>query len=202
MSAKRWDYLTPGIPDELFIRGEVPMTKAEVRAVTLSRLRLQPGQHVVDVGAGTGSVAIECALLLQGGRVTAVEKDESALELIRQNARAFQVENLEVVSGRAPGALAGLAPAQRIVIGGTGGAMREILLACGELLVPGGILVVNCILLQSLVSCLETLSSLDFSSPELVSLAVSRGERLAGQTMLKPLNPVFILAAEKKEAGR
>ncbi len=198
MNEKGWDYITPGIPDDLFIRGEVPMTKAEIRALTLARLRLKPDQHVVDVGAGTGSIAVECALLLNEGRVTAVEKNPGAVELIRENARAFRVNNLDTVCGRAPEALAGLAPAQRVVVGGTGGAMVEILKACQELLVPGGILVYNCILLESLSGCLETLRALDYAKVDVISAAISRGHLLAGQTMLKPLNPIFILSAEKR----
>ncbi len=198
MNEKRWDHITPGIPDDLFIRGDVPMTKAEIRALTLSRLRLKPNQHLVDVGAGTGSIAVECALLLNEGRVTALEKDHKAVMLIGENARAFGVNNLDIICGRAPDALAGLAPADRVVIGGTGGAMEDILKTCRELLVPGGILVVNCILLESLSGCLETLRALDYSRVEVISAAISRGHLLAGQTMLKPLNPVFILSAEKR----
>ncbi len=198
MNEKTWEFITPGIPDERFIRGDIPMTKEEIRCLTLSRLRLKPDSHVVDVGAGTGTIAIESALLLKRGRVTAVEKEAEGARLIRENARVFGVENLKVICGRAPEALEGLGPADRIVIGGTGGSMEEILQASRELLQPGGILVLNCILLESLSRCLETLKQLDFSRVAVINVAISRGQALAGQTMLKPLNPVFILSAEKR----
>jgi len=197
MPLKRWAYLTPGIPDELFCRGEVPMTKAEIRCLTLSRLRLQAHHRVLDVGAGTGSMAVECALLLTEGRVLAVEKDEGAVELIRENARLFGVDNLEIIQGAAPEALQAVEMVDRIIIGGTGGKFPEILEICRQKLAEGGILVANCLLLETLASALSLLKKLAFVSPEVISVNIARGAALKGQTMLRPLNPVFIVSAER-----
>lgn len=193
-----WTYLTPGIPDEQFCRGDVPLTKEEIRCLTLSRLRLKPNHTVLDVGAGTGTVSIECALMLREGKVMAVEKDEAALKLLEQNIRRFKVDNLEIIRGAAPAALAGVERADRIFIGGTGGQMGPILETAARILPAGGIVVVNCILLESMASCLQCLARLPFSPPQVMSAAISRGRRLGGQTMLQPLNPVFIITAEKE----
>ncbi len=192
-----WDYVVPGIPDEHFCRGEVPLTKEEIRALSLSRLRLQAHHTLLDVGAGTGSVSIESALLLKQGKVIAVEKDPEALALLEQNARLFAVNNLEIIPGSAPGALAKVEQADCIFIGGTGGQMGEILKACSSILAEGGMLVINCILLESLASCMKQLSKLPFTKPRIISAAIARGQGLGEQTMLRPLNPVFIIAAQK-----
>ncbi len=197
MKMKRWEYITPGIPDDLFLRGEVPMTKEEIRCLTLSRLRLQTHHRVVDVGAGTGSIAVECALLLKEGQVFAVEKDRSAVELIRKNARLFSVNNLELICGAAPEALEKIDVVDRIVIGGTGGKFPEILEVCSQKLAPGGILVANCILLESLASSLHLLKKFAFASPEIISVNIARGATLGGQTMLRPLNPAFIISGKR-----
>lgn len=195
-------YVVPGIPDELFHRdAAVPMTKEEIRCLSLSRLRLQSWHTLLDVGAGSGSVSIECALLLRQGRVIAVEKEARALALLKQNARRFGVSNLEIIAGAAPAALAGLTGVDRIFIGGTGGQLQEILETCSRILVPGGVLVLNCILLESLTDALQQLARLPFGTTQLLSAAIARGQRLGKKTMLAPLNPVFIISAQKDKGG-
>lgn len=191
----------PGIPDELFCQGKVPMTKEEIRCLTLSRLRLQPHHTFLDVGAGTGTVSIECALLLTEGKVIAVEKEKAALELLQQNIRRFNVHNLEIIEGAAPAALSAVERVDRIFIGGSGGELETIMEAAVRILAPGGILVVNCILLESMAACLAHLEKLPFAPPRVLSAAMARGRRLGQQTMLQPLNPVFIISAQKKEGG-
>lgn len=197
---KRWDYITPGIPDHLFLRDEVPMTKEEVRVLTLSRLRLKPHHHLVDIGAGTGSISVEAALLLKEGRVTAVEKKAKGVELIGRNSRAFGLSNLHTIYGTAPEALGTLTSADRIVIGGSSGRLPEILERCSALLVEDGVLVLNCLLLETLDSSLKMLQELGFTSVDLLALSCARGEPGPGGqgTMLKPLNPVFIISAGKE----
>jgi len=197
---QRWEYITPGIPDHLFLREEVPMTKEEVRTLTLSKLRLLPNHHLLDIGAGTGSISVEAALLLKEGMVTAVEKGAAGVELIGHNARAFGVSNIQTIHGTAPEALGTIRSVDRIVIGGSSGRLAEILERCNELLVDGGILVVNCLLLETLDSSMKLLRELNFTSIDLLSLSCARGEPGPGGkgTMLKPLNPVFIISARKE----
>ncbi|MGB9858414.1 MAG: precorrin-6Y C5,15-methyltransferase (decarboxylating) subunit CbiT, partial [Moorellaceae bacterium] len=130
MNKGRWPYYTPGIPDELFRRGKVPLTKEEIRILTLSKARLAPGQTVYDVGSGTGSLTVEAARLVAPGIVYAVEKDPEALDLTRANVASFGLENVAIVAGKAPEVLADLPPADRIFIGGSAGGLRAILEHC------------------------------------------------------------------------
>ena len=98
----------PGVPDEAFVRGKVPMTKEEIRCIALSKLRLGETSVVYDIGAGTGSVAVEAARMAFRGRVYAVERNPEGLKLIRENQEALRAAGLTVVSGEAPEALEGL----------------------------------------------------------------------------------------------
>jgi len=124
---EKWEYITPGIPDHFFIRGDVPMTKEEVRAAALSKMRLSEDSIVFDIGAGTGSIAIECSLICRKGRVYAVERDKEAIELINSNLKKFGVSNAFVVEGNAPLVLESLPYPDRVFIGGSGGNMEEII---------------------------------------------------------------------------
>ncbi len=116
-----------GLPDGAFLRGDVPMTKEEVRSLALSKLRLEEHHVVWDVGAGTGSVSVECALSCPAGRVYAVEKKDAALALLAENKARFHAVNLEIVAGTAPEALTNLPAPDRVFLGGTSGSLEEIL---------------------------------------------------------------------------
>ena len=115
------------VSDEDFIRGNVPMTKEEVRAVSIARLRLTEDAVVWDVGAGTGSVSVEAARSGDRIRVYAVEKNPDAVELIRENRKKFRTDGIRVISGRAPEALGRLEAPTHVFIGGSSGNLREIL---------------------------------------------------------------------------
>ena len=119
----------PGVPDEAFVRGKVPMTKEEIRCVALSKLRLGETSVVYDIGAGTGSVAVEAARMAFRGHVYAVERNPEGLKLIRENQEALRAAGLTVVSGEAPEALEGLPAPDQVFIGGSGGRLSEILAA-------------------------------------------------------------------------
>ena len=114
---------TPGLPDEAFIRGEVPMTKQEVRAAALAKLAVRPADTLWDVGAGTGSVSVELALAAPQGHVYAVECEPDACALIRRNREKFAAWNLSLIEGRAPAALEALPAPDAVFIGGTKGSM-------------------------------------------------------------------------------
>ncbi len=116
-----------GINDEAFLRGKVPMTKAEIRSIVLSKLELKKDAVVYDIGAGTGSVAVEAARQATEGQVYAIEREEAALTLIAENQKRFKVDNLSIVSGEAPEALQGLPVPDSVFIGGSGGRLKEIL---------------------------------------------------------------------------
>lgn len=193
--------ITPGLPDSCFIQGEAPMTKEEIRALTLTKLRLTEDSIVLDIGAGTGSITVECALLAKRGKVYAVEKNPQALELIKKNCEKFKLTNVQVIAGEAPVCLSDLPQLDRIVIGGSGGNLQEMVAMAQNLLKPGGILVINAILLETAYLGLSALKEEGFIEEDIISVFVARGRKLGGKTALKPLNPVFIIWASKEEKG-
>ncbi len=189
--------IVPGLPDEQFVRGEVPLTKQEIRCLTLSKLKLEEGNRVLDIGAGSGGLTVECALLLGGDLVLAVERDPEAAVLIRANLERFKQQNVTVIEGKAPGVLQGLGSFDRVIIGGSGGSLEEIIDRVFELLVPGGVVVLNCILLQTLAQSLDALEKSGFSDIDFIQAAISRSRKMGSGTALQPLNPVFIVSAVK-----
>ena len=118
---------THGLPDEAFIRGKAPMTKAEIRMVSLGKLKLKKDSVCYDVGAGTGSVSVEMALRAYEGSVYAVEKKEDALGLLQENRQKFALDHMEIVAGTAPEALEELPAPTHAFIGGSSGNLKEIL---------------------------------------------------------------------------
>lgn len=195
-----WPYLVPGIPDEAFERGSLPMTKREVRALTISAARLAPGLTVWDVGAGTGSLSVEAALFTPGGRVIAVEKNREGVLLIQKNSVRFGVSQIELIHGEAPQALIGLPAPERVLVGGSGGQLEEILAVCAKRLVVGGILVATIISPRNLVKVLDIFNAAPFSEPEGVFVQASRLERLGRENIFRAQNGVWIVSARKEEA--
>ena len=140
--------------DEWFIRGEIPMTKSEVRAVSVSKLELCRDNIVYDIGAGTGSVSVEAALKVPEGHVYAFEQKEEGCALIRANAEKAGVKNLTVVPGKGTGVVIWLSAPDRVFLGGSSGNMEEILDLVTELN-PAVQLVINVIALESLSQTME-----------------------------------------------
>ncbi len=192
-----WKYTTTGIPDELFIRGNVPMTKEEVRALSLAKLRLEEDSVLYDIGAGTGSVSVECGLRMNQGRVYAIEQDPEALALIRQNAVKFGINNLTVVAGKAPGALLGLPEPTRIFIGGTDGAMESIL-DWIERVDHCLRVVINAVTIESAHEALAGFTKRGFLDLDITCVSVARGRPVGGKHLMQALNPVYIISADKQ----
>ena len=194
----KWEYRTYGIPDELFIRGKIPMTKAEVRSVTISKLMLNEDSIVVDVGAGTGSIAIEAAHLCRHGKVIAIERNLEAVELIKRNCEAFDVP-IRILYGQGAQELRKLETFDRVIIGGSGGQLDEILSICHEKLTSKGICVVNCVTIETLYRANEMLKNIGFKKVEVVSLSVARGKNTCNYTLMEALNPVYIISGHKDD---
>lgn len=199
MSNQRWIYKTGGIPDELFVRGEAPMTKAEVRAVTLAKGRLKDEHVVWDIGAGTGSISVEAALAAGKGAVYAVEKEADAVELIKENSALFGAGNITVCPGEAPAALAGLPQPDRVFIGGSGGNLPEIIAYAHAQMPSGGRLVVNAVVLETLSTAVQVLQKLDFQDIEITQVSIARTVNAGRLHMFKSHNPVFVISGEKKQ---
>ena len=193
-AGSRWPYASSGIPDELFIRGDVPMTKQEVRAVALAKLRLTATDTVWDVGAGTGSVSIEAALVARTGSVWAVERNAAGVRLIRENADAFGCGNVHAVPGVAPEALAKLPVPDAVFVGGSAGELPSIVEAALEknsqvrLCVP-------CVTVETLTEACALLSGSRFKGFEACQVSAARAEAVGSHHLMKAQNPVFLVSA-------
>ena len=193
-ASSRWPYASSGIPDELFIRGDVPMTKQEVRAVALAKLRLTATDTVWDVGAGTGSVSIEAALVARAGSVWAVERNAAGVRLIRENADAFGCGNVHAVPGVAPEALAKLPVPDAVFVGGSAGELPSIVEAALEknsqvrLCVP-------CVTVETLTEACALLSGSRFKGFEACQVSAARAEAVGSHHLMKAQNPVFLVSA-------
>ena len=188
-----------GIRDEEFIRGNVPMTKQEVRILTLAKARIHPRDVIYDIGAGTGSLSVEAARLAPDGYVYAVERNPEAVDLIYRNAEKFGIENLTVMETEAPEGLEHLPEANVVLVGGTGGDMVDILTAVNLSLKSGGRMAINCVTIQSLMACLFFLREhADTYEYEAIQVQVNRLEQVGDYDMAKAMNPIYIVIGTKR----
>lgn len=185
--------------DEQFIRGAIPMTKSEVRAVSLSKLEIQKDSVIYDVGAGTGSVTVEAAMAAECGHVYAFEQKEEGCELIRANCKAFGVHNVTVIPGKAPDSMRDCPAPDLVFVGGSGGSLESIL-DLVQRKNPSVRMVINVIALETLARVMAYFQERDME-PEVVCVQVSRGEMKGRYHLMQGQNPVYILTAEGK-SGR
>lgn len=185
--------VTHGLPDEAFLRDKVPMTKEEVREVSICKLHLQCDSIVYDVGAGSGSLSVEMALTAYRGKVYAIEKKPEAVGLLRKNRQKFGADNMEIVEGYAPEALEELPAPTHAFIGGSSGNLKEI---CELLLKknPEVRLVMNAITLETVGEALQVLKELPVEHQEIVQMTVSRSKEVGRYHMMMGQNPVYIIS--------
>lgn len=187
---------THGIKDECFIRGKAPMTKEEVRTVSLMKLGLSEDSVCYDVGAGTGSVAVEMALRAHQGKVYAIEKKEDAFALILENKKKFAADNLEIVGGCAPEAMEELPVPTHAFIGGSSGNLKDII----RLLLnknPEVKIVINCITLETVGEAMEAVREFDFQERDIVQMSVSRSKEVGRYHMMMGENPIYIFTCRR-----
>ena len=194
----KWKYKTPGIPDDMFIRGKVPMTKEEVRSITLGKLRLNDNDIIVDIGAGTGSISIEAALQASNGQLYAVERNEEAVQLIIKNKDKFEVENIQIIEGSAPNALEAVPLVDKVIVGGSGGNLNGIFDWLDINLKQDGRVVINAITIETLNRSLENLKNRNYEAVEVVHVSIARSRNIANMTMMEAQNPVYIISATKR----
>ena len=173
---------TVGIPDEEFIRGKVPMTKEEIRILTLAKARIGRGDMVADIGAGTGSISCEAALQATDGKVFAIERKPEGIELIKANEGMEQLPQLD-----------------RAIIGGSGSHLEPILDELDELLQPEGRIILNCITVQTLMQCLNYMRTKENYSYETIQVQVNHWEQVGPYDMAKAANPIFIVTCIKNK---
>lgn len=186
-----------GIPDDQFIRGKVPMTKQEIRILTLAKAKISEYDIVLDIGAGTGSISIESALLANKGQVYALEKNKEAISLIQQNSAKFNVHNLQIVAGEAPSTMKNLPQSDVAFIGGSGANIISILLSVDKLLKVNGRLVINTVTLENLYEALEFIKEHSNYQSETIQVQVSRLNKIGNYNMSQALNPISIICCTK-----
>lgn len=170
----------------------VPMTKEEVRVLSLSRLRLTPSAVLWDIGAGCGSISIEAARLAPGIRVYAVEMREDAAAVIRANAEKYGVDNVHLVRAKAPEGLESLPAPTHVFVGGSSGNIREIL-AYVKKRSPRARVVVNTVTLETEAEALSAIKSLSFTEPEVRVISAARAETAGHYHLMKAINPVTVI---------
>ena len=185
--------VTHGITDEAFIRGKVPMTKEEVRSISVSKMQLHRDSIVYDIGAGTGSVSIEMARMIPEGCVYAIEQKEEAVALIRENQKKFQVPNIQIMHGKAPEEMQDLEVPTHAFLGGTGGNMWEIITKL-RALNPQIRIVINCIALESLAEITGLLQELEIKDAEITAVTIAKSKPLGHYHMMMGQNPVYVIA--------
>lgn len=188
-----------GLPDEAFSRGKVPMTKEEIRILSLARLRLKPDSVVYDVGAGTGSVSVEAALWCPQGEVYAIEKNPEGAALIRENARRQRAANVTVIEGTAPEAFENLPVPTHAFIGGSSGNLKEILQRLLERN-PRIRIVINTVTLESLGETAQLLKEQKIQGEEIVQISAARGRKAGRYHLMNALNPVCIVSFGGEES--
>lgn len=184
------------IKDEEFVRGDCPMTKEEIRILSISKMGIDENSKVLDVGAGTGSVTIQAAKIAEKGEVIGIEKDPAALDTIYKNIEKFNVCNLKVLEGSAMEHLKNMNEKfDSIFIGGSSGELECIIEESYRMLKDNGTMVLNFITLNNVYTAMEKLKSLNVNVEcTQVSISKTRGKSY----MLMALNPIFIVRAEKQ----
>ena len=182
-----------GLPDEVFIRDKVPITKSEVRAVILSKLDINSDSICYDIGAGSGSVSIEMAGLAYEGKVYAVEKNPVAVELIKKNIHNFNAENIELIFAKAPEGLEHILEADKIFIGGSGGELNTVM----EMIFASKkhpTIVISAITLETVAqisNILKKAKEYDYDT-EVTAINVSKSKEVGPYNMMIAQNMVFI----------
>lgn len=191
--------LSIGMPEDLYDHHKGLITKAEVRAVTLSKLCLMSEHIFWDLGAGSGSIGIEASLIIKKGTIFAIEQNSDRIKQIKGNKKRFKVKNLKIMHAVLPEGLENLPKPDRIFIGGGGKNLNEIIKSASSYIKPSGIMVINTVLISNLDTALNTLKSIGFKT-EFVQVQISHGRDMPWGERLEAQNPVWIISGMRDES--
>ena len=180
------------VNDEEFLRGKAPMTKSEIRSLSVAKLQPAKDSVIYDVGAGTGSVSVEMALQAADGCVYAIERKEEACSLIEKNKRHFGTPNIEVVHGLAPEAMKALPTPTHAFIGGSAGNLKEIM-ECLLEKNPKIRMVINTVTLETIGEVMDCLKTLPVTEEEILSVSIAKAKGLGPYHLMTGQNPVYIV---------
>ena len=186
-----------GIADEEFATVKKLITKEEVRAVSIAKLRLRHDMTLWDIGAGSGSVSIEADQLLPNGEIYAIERNPQCLAFLKENLGKFKSRHINVVAGEAPDCFDQLPDPERVFIGGSGGNLWEILKAIDSRLPAAGRVVINAVTLDTLTAASEFFENAGYQL-EVVTVNIARTRPLTDYKMFEAHNPVFVITAVKE----
>ncbi len=189
--------LVPGLPDDCFERGRVPMTKREIRILTLTLARIKPQSIVWDIGAGTGSLSIESAFMAPQGMVYAIEKNPEACGLIAKNKERFSLENLKIIPGNAPEALSNLPVPDVCIIGGSGGNLKTILAQAWQKLKEEGRLLITAVTMETALTAIDFMENSGAFHFDINLVNVTKIQKQNKIHMFAAQNPVFIISGWK-----
>jgi cobalt-precorrin-6B (C15)-methyltransferase len=193
----KWEFTTPGIPDDLFERSEnVPITKEDIRALAICKLRLKEGYDVIEVGTGSGSLTVEICLQVKTGKVYSIDLNPEAIELAQRNLERFGA-NAQLILSQAQNVISSLPMVNAIAIGGTLGEAEEIIKLSLQRLKSGGRIVIDTILIETLFKTLTTLKQHDLIDMEITQATICKSRSVSTGTMLLARNPVTIISATK-----
>jgi len=173
----------------------VPITKEEIRAIAISKLRLKEGQSAIDIGCGSGSITVELCLQTKGN-VFAIDFDQKAIELTKKNLQKFGVK-AEVIVGKAQDILPKLQQADAVMVGGTWGDTRRVIELAVDKLKKGGRIVIDTILIETMYQALATINELKLAEIDITQITISKARKVTTGTMMLARNPVMIISATK-----
>lgn len=180
-----------------FITGKVPITKEEVRNISIAKMNLINAKKMIDIGSGTGSVTVEAAYNYPNIKVASIEIDEKAFELTKENIEKFGLKNVLQIKAMAPVDIEEFEVVDAVFVGGSKDNMKDILKWSYIHLKEGGVVVLNFILVDNFVRCRELLKEIGFKNIDIAQVSVSKLEKLGKGEYFKPQNPIFILSGEK-----
>ena len=184
-----------GIADEEFIRSNVPMTKREIRILTIVNANIKSSDIVLDIGAGTGSLSIESALIAR--QVYSIEKNPDAVELIQLNAEKFNVNNMIIINAEAPNGIESISQIDVVLIGGSSGNLKKILDTVDKRLKIGGRIIINCITIQTISETLKYFNEHKNYKYDAIQVQINHLQHVGQFNMSKANNPIYIVTAEK-----
>lgn len=185
-----------GISDTEFFHSKGMITKEEIRVISLAKLKLKADSIIWDIGAGSGSLSVEAAMLAKYGKVFAVEKEKKRVNNIEKNKEKFKAANLEIIRKKAPDGLSNLPAPDAVFIGGGGKDVGKILKICSKRIKRCGIIVVNAITIETLSAAAHFFEASGWDM-ETISVNIAKTKDVADSHLFNAHNPVFIIVGEK-----
>ncbi|MEK6678166.1 MAG: precorrin-6y C5,15-methyltransferase (decarboxylating) subunit CbiE [Nitrospirota bacterium] len=185
-----------GFPDICFSHSNGLITKEEIRAISLAKMRLRDDSVVWDIGACSGSVAIEAGRIAKIGKVYAIEKKSERINQIKKNIERFRIENVEAIEGEAPDCLKGLPEPDAVFIGGSSGRLKTILEVCSKSMKSKGRIIINAITLDTIKTATDSLKWLNMPF-EIVSVNIAKSKGISDSIFFEAQNPVYIISGVK-----